>query len=205
VIVKRGGSGALIFLLLIVLGGGGLAVFLLLNSGVLVRQKDWLGREKPIVDVKASDKEISGRLNLPEVQQPRTPTRQVAPPLPPAPPNYNYQPERTVGGEFLVNESFSVSPGTAKWWTFTVPPGATGRVVGDFRASGGGGNDIEVGVTDENGANGHAGRFWYHSGKVTVGSIDVTLGPGTYFIVFSNRFSVFSSKSVAASIKLMSQ
>lgn len=204
VIVKRGGGGVLIFLLIVLLGGG-LAVFLLLNSGVLVRQKDWLGRDKPIVDVKASDKEVSGRLNLPEVQQPRTPTRQAAPPPPPAPPAYDYQPEKPVGGEFLVSESFSVPAGTAKWWRFTIPPGANGRVVGDFRASGGGGNDIEVGVTDENGANGHAGRFWYHSGKVTVGSIDVTLGPGTYFIVFSNRFSVFSSKSVAASIKLMSQ
>jgi hypothetical protein len=205
VIVKRGGGGALIFLVLVILGGGAVAVFLLLNSGVLVRQKDWLGREQPIVDVKASDKEISGRLNLPEVQQRRAPTRQSAPPPPPAPPAYDYQPERTTGGEFLVNESFSVPAGAAKWWRFTVPPGGAARVVGDFRASGGSGNDIEVGVTDENGANGHAGRFWYHSGKVTVGNIDVALGPGTYFVVFSNRFSAFSSKSVTASIQLMPQ
>lgn len=77
VIVKRGGGGVLLFLLLTVLVGGGVAVFLL-NSSALVRQKDWLGREKPIVDVKASDKEISGRINLPQVQQQRTPTKRVA-------------------------------------------------------------------------------------------------------------------------------
>lgn len=180
-------------------------MFLLLNSGVLVRQKDWLGQEKPIVDVKASDKEISGRLNLPEVQQRRAPVRQPTPPPAPVAPAYDYQPVRPAGGEFLVNENFSVAAGATKWWRFTVPPGATSRVLGDFRASGGSGNDIEVGLTDENGANGHAGRFWYHSGKVTVGSIDVALGPGTYFVVFSNRFSAFSSKSVTASIQLMPQ
>jgi hypothetical protein len=74
IIVKRGG-GLAVVLLLLVLVGGGLGVFLLLNSGVLVRQKDWLGQEKPIVDVKASDDGISGKINLPEVQKRRAPVR----------------------------------------------------------------------------------------------------------------------------------
>jgi hypothetical protein len=202
VIVKRGGGGVLPFILLLVLAGGGLAAFLLLNSGVLVRQKDWLGREKPIVDVKASDKEISGRVNLPEVQQPRAPVRRVAPaPVSAPPPAYDYQPTTPAGGGSLVNETFSVSGGAAKWWTFTVPEGTSCRVVGSFRARGGSGNDIDVGITDENGANGHRGRFWYSSGKTTTDNIDVQLGPGTYYIVFNNRFSVFSDKAVAANIR----
>jgi len=78
-------------------------------------------------------------------------------------------------------------------------------VEGDFRARGGGGNDIEVVITDENGANGHAGRFWYQSGKTTVGNIDVHLGPGTYYIVFSNRFSLVSQKTVSARINNLLQ
>jgi hypothetical protein len=196
VIIKRGGGG-LLFLLLLLLLGGGLVVFLLLNSGVLVRQKDWLGREKPIVDVKASDKEVSGKLNLPEVRRQRTPAQEAAPA-----PAYDSQPQRQQGGGSLVADSFSVPAGSAKWWSFTVPASSTGRVVGDFRARGGSGNDIEAGITDENGANGHAGRFWYHSGKVTTGSIDVQLGPGTYYLVFNNRFSLFTQKVVYANVNL---
>jgi|ERR1051326_3698001 hypothetical protein len=198
VVIKRGGRGVLLFVLLLLVlgGGGGLALFLLLDSGVLVRQKDWLGRDKPVVDVKASDNGVTGKLNLPEVR------RQPAPAQPPPPaPVYNPPPQRQAGGGSLVGGSFSVPPGGAKWWTFVVPAGSTSRVVGDFRASGSG-NDIEVGITDENGANGHAGRFWYHSGKVTTGSIDVQLGPGTYYLVFSNRFSVFSQKTVSANVNL---
>ncbi len=204
VIVKRGG-GLAIVLLLLVLVGGGLGVLLLLNSGVLVRQKDWLGQDKPIVDVKASDKEISGKLNLPEVQQRRAPVRQPDPPPPPPPPAYDYEQTRPAGGGSLVNETFSVPAGTVKWWRFTVPEGTTCRVEGDFHARGGGGNDIEVGITDENGANGHAGRFWYQSGKVTTGNMDVQLGPGTYFVIFSNRFSLFSQKTVSARINIVLQ
>lgn len=204
IIVKRGGGLALV-LLLIVLVVGGLGVFLLLNSGILVRQKDWLGQEKPIVDVKASDKEISGKLNLPEVQQRRAPVRQPDPPPAPPQPAYDYSPARPAGGASLVNETFSVPAGAVKWWRFTVPDGATCKVKGEFRARGGGGNDIDVSITDENGANGHAGRFWYQSGKMTVGSIDVQLGPGTYFVVFNNRFSLFSQKVVSASINITPQ
>lgn len=203
VIVKRGGGLALVLLLLFVVVGG-LGVFLLLNSGVLVRQKDWLGQDKPIVDVKASDKEISGKINLPEVQQRRAPVRQPVPP-PPPPPAYDYSPTRPGDGVPLVNETFSVPAGAAKWWRFTVPDGMTCRVEGDFHARGGGGNDIEVGITDENGANGHAGRFWYQSGKATTGNIDVQLGPGTYYIVFSNSFSLFSQKTISARINNMLQ
>lgn len=80
------------------------------------------------------------------------------------------------------------------------------KVSGNFRASGGGGNDVEVYITDENGftniKNGHSGNVWYDSGKITVGDIDVKLGPGTYYLVFSNTFSVFANKAVTSDINI---
>lgn len=198
VIVQKKGSALPAVILLLLLAVGGVAVYLYVTNSEVVRQKDWLGREKPILDVNASDKGVSGRINLPEVRQrQRAPQRREAPAPPPAP----YEPA-TQSGSPLVQDTFAVPPGSARWWRFTVPVGMSGRVTGEFHARGGSGNDIEAGLTDENGANGHAGQFWYHTDKVTTDRLDVRLGPGTYFMVFSNRFSAFSSKSVSANIHL---
>ena len=197
---KRSALPALILLLILAVAGG--AVYLYATNSELVRQRDWLGRDKPIVDVNASDKGVAGRINLPEVKQRQQPLqrREAA-----APPAASYEPGAQSGSGPLVQELFAVPAGAAKWWKFTVPAGASGHVTGEFHARGGSGNDIEAGVTDENGTNGHAGRFWYHSEKVTTDQLDVHLGPGTYYLVFSNRFSVFSSKSVSANIYLQLQ
>lgn len=43
---------------------------------------------------------------------------------------------------------------------------------------------------------------WYDSGKATVGTIDVRLSPGRYFLVFSNTFSMFANKVVTADLWL---
>lgn len=198
IIVQKKGSALPAVILLLLLAVGGVAVYLYATNSEIVRQKDWLGREKPIVDVNASDKAVSGRINLPEVKQRQpTPQRYEAP----APPPTSYEPAAQPGSP-LVQDTFAVPPGTAKWWRFTVPAGMSGRVTGEFHARGGSGNDIEAGITDENGANGHAGQFWYHTDKVTTDKLDVRLAPGTYYMVFSNRFSAFSSKSVFANIYL---
>lgn len=201
IIVQKKGNTltALVLLLLLAVASG--AVYLYATNSELVRQTDWLGREKPIVDVNASDKGVSGRINLPEVKQ-RRPTSQARETAPPA---TTYEPDAQSSSGPIVQDSFTVDAGTAKWWRFTVPDGMSGRVTGEFRARGGSGNDIQVGVTDENGANGHRGRFWYHSDKVTTDRLDVELGPGTYYLVFSNRFSAFSSKLVSANIYLEMQ
>ncbi len=198
IIVQKKGSAlpALILLLLLAVAGG--AIYLYSTNSELVRQKDWLGREKPVVDVNASGKGVSGRINLPEVKQRRPATRtQEAPP-----PAASYEPQAPSGGGPVVQESFIVTAGAARWWRFTVPDGMRGRKTGEFHAQGGSGNDIQAGITDENGANGHRGRFWYDSDKVTTDRLDVQLDPGTYYLVFSNRFSAFSSKSVSANISL---
>ena len=44
----------------------------------------------------------------------------------------------------------------------------------------------------------------FASGRVTTGNIAVALPatPGTYFVVFSNRFSIFSNKAVTADVQL---
>ena len=69
VIVQKKGSALPAVILLLLLALGGVAVFLYATNSEIVRQKDWLGREKPVVDVNASDKGVSGRINLPEVKQ----------------------------------------------------------------------------------------------------------------------------------------
>jgi hypothetical protein len=198
VIVQKKGSALPVIILLLLLTVGGVAVYLFATNSEIVRQKDWLGREKPVVDVNASDKGVSGRVNLPEVRQrQQTPRRYEAP----APPPTSFEPAAQSGSP-LVQDTFAVPPGTAKWWRFTVPAGMSGHVTGEYNARGGSGNDIVAAITDENGANGHAGQFWYQTDKVTTDRLDVRLGPGTYYMVFSNRFSAFSSKSVSANIYL---
>jgi hypothetical protein len=84
-----------------------------------------------------------------------------------------------------------------------VPPGATGvQLQGSFTASGGSGNDVEVYVLPEtdfvNWQNRHGAKTYYNSGKVTVGNLNLTLpsDAGSYYLVFDNRFSLLSQKSV---------
>jgi hypothetical protein len=84
-----------------------------------------------------------------------------------------------------------------------VPSGATSvNLRGNFTASGGFTNDVEVYVfsADEyvNWQNRHAAKSFYNSGKVTVGTFNINLpaDAGTYYIVFNNRFSLLTQRSV---------
>lgn len=89
-------------------------------------------------------------------------------------------------------------------YSFSIENNAT--LTGDFTASGGSGNDIQVLLMNQddyiNWKNGHAARVYYNSEKITVGKIDVHLNPGTYYLVFSNRFGLLFGKKVDAHIKL---
>lgn len=91
-------------------------------------------------------------------------------------------------GSYLV-QKFSVDE---KW--------RDARIKGRFKAQGGNGNDVMVWITDEDGLenfnNRHNFRIWYESGKTTVGTFDVQLSPGNYYLLISNRFSVFANKLV---------
>lgn len=91
--------------------------------------------------------------------------------------------------------------------TFAVEPGMQNfRVIGDFNASGGSGNDIQAVLADEdefqNWINGHQARVFYSTDKITNGKLDVgPLAPGRYVLAFNNTFSTFSDKYVFAEVE----
>jgi hypothetical protein len=199
IVVQKKGRVVPLLILLLLVAGAGVVVFIYATGNEVVRQKDWLGREKPVVDVNASNKGLSGKINLPEVKQ----RHQSSPPQDANPPAEEASAQSSSGS--IVSDSFAVPAGTMKSWRLTEPTGMSGRVVGHFQAQGGSGNDIQAAITDQNAARGGSGRSWYDSGKVTSDSIDVQLGPGTYYLIFSNRFSAFSSKSVTADINMKLQ
>ena len=208
IVVKQGGNGwAVVFIVVVV----GCALFLaLLGSGILKKQQDWLGRDKPIVEVRADDKHISGSLNLPTVNKPQQPATQSQPNPPPsyAPPAYVEQPTPAspqnppAYNESTSGKAFTVPARAASWAVITVPFGGNRHLQGTFTARGGSGNDIEVLIGDENVANGHQGMVWYDSGKVTTGKIDLVLAPGTYYLIFNNRFSFLTPKTLYSDIQI---
>lgn len=109
--------------------------------------------------------------------------------------------------QVLINDVISVPADGTTPYNLTLTNDAL--LTGDFRAFGGSGNDIVVLVMDAdsyvNWTNGHEVKVFYNSGQVTVGKLSVSLSQGKYYIVFDNRFSVFTSKSVEAHIDLVSR
>lgn len=106
-------------------------------------------------------------------------------------------------GEFAVNAT------EYRYTRFVVPEGATAvHIEGTFSASGGFGNDVETYIFSNddfvNWQNLHSARTFYNSGKVTQGTLDVTLPAtgGTYYLVFNNRFSLLSAKTVQSGVRL---
>jgi hypothetical protein len=111
--------------------------------------------------------------------------------------------------EAVVSGAFIVEPRTFKPFKITLTPAMTNaRLEGSFTASGAR-NDIEVTLLNEaqfaNWQNRQRFDAAYVSGRVTSGKIAVTLpaGPGTYYVVFSNRFSIISNKAVTADVQLV--
>jgi hypothetical protein len=108
----------------------------------------------------------------------------------------------------IVTGSFSVQARNFTPFTIQVPEGLDDvRIEGTFSAEGGRGNDIEVTLLEEiqfrNWQNRHKFLPMYESGRVTADRVNVPLpGAGTYVMVFSNRFSLLSTKAVTADLKL---
>ncbi len=107
--------------------------------------------------------------------------------------------------ETITETPFSVNSHSLSSYRFTVPPGATNVVVsGQFSATGGSANDVEVFVlTDDAFAawqGGYSTNMYYDSGRVTQSSINAALPPGagTYYLVFNNKFSLRAAKAVEA-------
>ena len=112
-------------------------------------------------------------------------------------------------GDQIVTGSFAVAPRTFTPFRFAVPSGSSKlQLEGTFSATGGANNDIEVMLLEEsqflNWQNRHKFTATYESGRVTADRIRVSLPPDpvTYVVVFSNRFSLFSSKDVKADVKM---
>lgn len=108
--------------------------------------------------------------------------------------------QRTVT---VKNSDLHVNALNFNYFKLDVPSGATSvNLRGNFTASGGLTNDVEVYVfsADDfvNWQNRHAAKTLYNSGKVTVGTLNVNLpaDAGTYYLVFNNRFALLAQKTV---------
>jgi len=110
--------------------------------------------------------------------------------------------------EPIVNGSFIVEPRSFKPFKVIVAPGSVNpRLEGTFTASGAN-NDIEVMLLEasqfQNWEQRNKFTVAYQSGRVTSDKLAIPLPPqeGTYYVVFSNRFSLISNKAVVADIVL---
>ena len=108
----------------------------------------------------------------------------------------------------IVSGSFVVEPRTVKQFTVAVASDmAHPRLEGSFTASGAN-NDIEVMLLEasqfQNWEKRSKFTVAYQSGRVTSDKLAIPLPAqeGTYYVVFSNRFSLISNKAVVADIVL---
>jgi hypothetical protein len=115
---------------------------------------------------------------------------------------YTSETEQIASGQVVVPHSGQV------FYRITITPEmGVGVVIGNFTAAGGSGNDVDGIIASEeeytNWINGHQARaFWSTPGKATTGSFNVRLGPGTYYLALSNRFSLRTDKYVALNATL---
>ncbi len=103
----------------------------------------------------------------------------------------------------INNPALHINALSSSYFKLIVPAGATSVLLhGNFTASGGLSNDIEVFVMPEddfvNWQNGHNAKTFYNSGKVTVGTLNINLpaDAGTYYLVFSNKSSLLTQRNV---------
>jgi hypothetical protein len=108
--------------------------------------------------------------------------------------------------ESVVSGSFDVDARSFKPFKVVVAAGAMNpQIEGTFSATGRN-NDIEVLLLEEtqflNWQNRHKFTAAYDSGRVTADKIKMVLPPepATYYMIFSNRFSLISKKAVAAEV-----
>lgn len=104
----------------------------------------------------------------------------------------------------IVDSVITVEAGKYVNYQFSVPSQAS--VSGNFTASGGSGNDIRVLILDEtsyiNWVNGHNVSTYYDSGQITTGKITAKLPKGNYYLVYSNTFSIASTKNVKTRVDI---
>lgn len=110
--------------------------------------------------------------------------------------------ELSLTGQTIVDATYKVSPNSYSYVPFTLQ--CTTTVQGGFVANAALGNDIIVFILDENNfrefENGNDASTYYNSNRVESGNFDVTLSSGEYYVVLSNEYSTFSTKTVQLQI-----
>jgi len=108
------------------------------------------------------------------------------------------QPQVQAQGSTVANSIYTVLPGTYRYISFTA--NCLGTLTGGFSSQALLGNDIIVYLLNQNGFNqfqsGHSAPTYYNSGKIGSGRINVSLYPGTYYLIMSNTYSLVSIKTV---------
>ncbi len=110
--------------------------------------------------------------------------------------------------EAVGDTVFLVKPRSFSAYKFTVPPGSANVVVsGQFSATGGAehsDNDVQVYVLSDDAfvtmRSGYAASTYYDSGRAIQSNInaDLPFGGGAYYLVFDNRFSLRTPKTIHA-------
>ena len=102
----------------------------------------------------------------------------------------------------IVDDTIVIEPNQYLYYKFSIPESVNiAELKGQFSTVGGSGNDIEVYIMSSddfiNWKNGHESRVYYQSGKKTIdSSINFNLPSGTYYLIYSNTFSLISNKAV---------
>jgi hypothetical protein len=109
----------------------------------------------------------------------------------------------------VANEGITINQLGYSYFKLQVPAQASSvEFHGNFTASGGAGNMIEAFVFSEDGYESWQKQRYsdpfYSSGRVSMDRIDANLpsGPGTYYLVFNNKFSLLSPKTIHVEAKL---
>ena len=109
----------------------------------------------------------------------------------------------------VTSSSFEVKKRSFVSYRLDVPTAVTHvNVGGDFSVSGDVNQDVEVQLMSAEGfvswQDGYSAEMFYDSGKVKQGKVEATLPAtaGTYYLVFDNRYSAKTAKSVQADITL---
>ncbi len=109
------------------------------------------------------------------------------------------QNSQTQTSTTIANNIYKVGPGTYTYIPFNLSCQAS--VSGSFSAQAALGNNIITMVLDQNNfqlmTSNQQISAYYDSGKVSSGSFNLTLPPGQYYIVLSNTYSSFSTKTVS--------
>lgn len=109
----------------------------------------------------------------------------------------------------LANEGLTINQLGYSYFKLQVPAKASSvEFHGNFTATGGAGNMIEAFLFSENGYESWQRQQYadplYSSGRVSMDRMDANLpsGAGTYYLVFNNKFSLLSPKTIHVEAKL---